>query len=198
MNTQNSNQNNNQNRNQTTFWQNSWKILVAIFLFLLIFKIQSPLYVWMENKEESKFVEAINKNGDKVNAGLDKVGGKIEKVGKKVDKNTETNKAGFKQVVDTLSAMKKECLSCKEKKPCVKKPRKLKPSCPPVVKPPQVLKKTNPCATTVKIKLPVVRTLKCEYVLWNPDHTQFKIFSTAEARKKFADEHGLILTLDNN
>ena len=89
-------------------------------------------------------------------------------------------------------------LSCKEKKPCVKKPRKPKPPCPPVVKSPQVLEKTNPCDTTVKIKLSVVRKLKCKYWLWNPDHTQYKIFSTAEARKKFADEHGLILTLENN
>jgi len=197
MNTQSSNQNNNQNRNQPTFGQkNFWGILVAIFLFLFLFQIKSPLYIWMENKEESKIVEAINKNGDKMNSGMDKLGEKIDKVGEKVDKNTQTNKAGFQQVVDTLSAMKKECLSCKEKKPCIKKPRKTKPPCSPVVKAPPSTQKDTTLAKKLKVEPCVeVKPVKkpCEYILWNPDHTKSKVFATAEARKEFADAHGLII-----
>lgn len=150
--------NQNSNENQPTFWQrNFWGIIAAIFLFLLIFQIKSPLYIWLENKQKNEIIEAINKNGDKMNAGMNDLG---KKIGGKVD----TTNNILRETLDTLKEIKKDTKKISEKKCCVEKkpckPKPVKKPCPPVVKtPPSVqkdtttrIKKTS-CDTCVEVKV---------------------------------------------
>lgn len=211
-------ENNNQNGNQPNWFdRNKWFLLALLVLLLLFWKNFHAEFGFSEpssSKRDSVIVNAINNNGNKVvgavNDNGNKIGSKIDQVGEKVDKNTETSKNGFKQVVDTVSnvgkkvvsELKKKCFTCKEKKPC--KPKPTKKPCPPIVKAPTptqkdtTLDKKPKVAPCPEAKAPVAVVKKpCEYILWNPDRTKSKVFATAEARKEFADAHGLIIHVEN-
>lgn len=193
------NNDNQKNKNQPNWFdRNKWFLFALLVLLLLFWKNFHAEFGFSElstSKRDSMIVKAIDNNGNRL-------GEKIDKVGEKVDKNTETNKAGFKQVVDTISnvgkkvvsELKKKCFTCKEKKPC--KPKLVKKPCPPVVKAPPSTQKDTTLAKKLKVEPCVeVKPVKkpCVYILWNPDHTKSKVFATAEARKEFADAHGLII-----
>ncbi|MBP9765677.1 MAG: hypothetical protein KBD12_00390 [Candidatus Pacebacteria bacterium] len=189
MNTENSQ---NENNNQKTFVQRNsllvWLVfaLIILFFFFSHLELRNPFFS-NDVKKDTSIVNAINNNSKDIINKLDEVGNKI---GDKVDKNTEENKKGFQKVADSISA--KKC--CVETPPCPKVAPK-KPTLKPSPKKPS--RKPCPC-DTVKVKKPdpvvvIAQKPECQYILWNVGHTQKKIFRSAEERKKFADEHGLII-----
>lgn len=196
MDTQNSNQNNNQNSNQNGFERNKWFILALmiilvafITLFNKNFHFEAGFNELSGHKQDTAILKAI-KDGDK------EIVDAVQKSGNKID---TTNKI-LKETLDTLKEVKKDTRKiadkncCTEKPPCVKKPKPC-PEKKPVVKPKPKVEPCNDCDTTKKVV--IAAKPKCEYILWNPDHTKKKIFYSAEARKKFADEHGLIIHVED-
>ena len=98
-----------------------WKLiwiglgLIILFFFFRSLEFKNPIFS-NETKKEAAIIDAMKNNSDRIIDAIDENG---DKIGEKVDKNTESNNAGFQKITDTLSAMKKECISCKEKpKPC--------------------------------------------------------------------------------
>ncbi len=187
---QNNTDNNSQHQEKSFYKKNAWWIwilvgLIILFSFFRSLDFKNPFFASNEAKKETEIINTIKDNSDRI---VDAINENGDKIGDKVDSNTESNNAGFQKITDSISAMKKECISCKEKPPYIKKPIPKPKPCPPTVKPKPKPKK-KPC---LPVEKPSLET-KCEYILWNPDHTKSKTFSSREARKKFADEHGLIL-----
>lgn len=96
------------------------------------------------------------------------------------------------KIAENQKFLRPDCGDCEEK--VVKKP------CPPVKKP-IIAKPKPPCCVEKpepkKDVAVVVPKVECEYILWNPTKTEKKVFKTAEARKKFADDHGLVIHEQN-
>lgn len=206
MDTQNQ-QNGNQNSNQNGFERNKWFILALVIilaafitLFNKNFHFEAGFNELSGHKQDTAILKAI-KDGDKDVVGAIKEGDK--RIADKID---TTNKI-LKETLDTLKEVKKDTRKiadkncCTEKPPCPEKTKKpaVKPKpCPekkPVVKPKPKVEPCKDCDTTKKVV--IAQKPKCEYILWNPDHTKKKIFYSAEARKKFADEHGLIIHVED-
>jgi hypothetical protein len=147
--------NNNQNQEPAFYQKHGWWIwiltgLLILCLFFRNLEFKNPFFN-TEVKRDTAIINAINNNGDKIV-------GAINDNGKKIGGKIDTTNNISREILDTLKEIKKDTKKisekkcCRERKPCVEKPRKPKCPCPPVVrKPPSVPEKPK-CDTCIVAK----------------------------------------------